>query len=637
MDEMRESTTASLVKAVPGREPWIASFDLAVAMQSGPAALRLKQAVDNETLSIAEGPGWRALFDGTLYNGQALSAALLPGVRMASNAQLVGAAYRRWGDKFLSHIEGIFAFLVVDQTRERFLAVRDRLGFQPLFYAENGETVLFSDSILALRHDSRLSISLNRAALADLLSRRFPDERETYFTEIRRLSPACQMEINLSSKLKTFATYWDPSPPGTPDDSMREADLEQFEWLFEQAVRRSLKFGNAGIFLSGGLDSVSVGAVAADLSAREGWVKPWALSVAFPDSESNEEPIQRAVASGLGLPQIVLPFAEGAGSEGLFWTNMRFNCDLAAPVHNPWRTVYQQLMRQAKEKNVKVIMTGGGGDDWLTVNSDYMADLLRQFDLMNSYRFTRSTLGSYRAPRLAIIRFMYWNSGIRPLLTRQLRRMGRSVAPERLNDLRYKKLARAKQTPDWVAEDPHLRQEMERRIEQSIQREMDRPEPSGPYGFYKFSAVSQTFAHFLISLSQEEDFEIGRQMGMRILHPYWDSQLVQFLCNVPPRLLLRGGREKGLVRQSVARRFPNLGFEKQKKVRAGAFFRSLVEQEGPEAWRRIGGAKSLTDLGIVKRSAIEDVMRQSYPSDEIFTSFRVWEVLNLESWVRAHS
>ena len=371
-------------------------------------------------------------------------------------------------------------------------------------------------------------------------------------------------------------------------------------------------------------------------SIREGWPRPWALSVAFPDPESCEEPVQRSVAAGLGLSQIMLPFAEGAGASGLFWSNMELNRSLAAPIDNPWRSVYLRLMQQAKEKGIRVILTGGGGDDWLTVNQDYMADLLGNMDYANSYRYARSMLNSYRLPRLAMLRFLFWNSGFRPLLTRRARKVGRAVAPGKLHDMRFQKFLRTKQTPEWIADDPELRHELNQRTENSILRYMERPEPEGPYGFYKFSAVSYTFSHPLNALSQEEDFAIGRQLGMRLMHPYWDDQLVQFMCKVPPRLLLRGGREKGLVRQSVARRFPKLGFERQKKVLASFLFVSKMQQEGPAAWRRIGGARSLTDLGIVNRSMIEDVMREGFSTDSMSSSFRAWELLNLESWVRAH-
>ena len=84
------------------------------------------------------------------------------------------------------------------------------------------------------------------------------------------------------------------------------------------------------------------------------------------------------------------------------------------------------------------------------------------------------------------------------------------------------------------------------------------------------------------------------------------------------------------------RSFPNLGFERQKKVLASSFFVSRVHQEGPAAWQRIGGALALTGLGIVSISTIEDLMQESLSSDSIATSWRAWEVLNLESWVRAH-
>jgi hypothetical protein len=165
---------------------------------------------------------------------------------------------------------------------------------------------------------------------------------------------------------------------------------------------------------------------------------------------------------------------------------------------------------------------------------------------------------------------------------------------------------------------------------------MREPEPSGRYGFYKRSAPAN-FVHPLASMDREEDHQAGRRVGVRVLQPYWDAELVEFLYRTPPELLLRGGREKGLVRQSVARRFPRLGFERHKKVSAVNFFRSILLTEGPPAWRKMAGVSALADLGVVAGPAMESVLATSLSSKDIRVVHRIWEVLSLEAWVRSHA
>ena len=81
--------------------------------------------------------------------------------------------------------------------------------------------------------------------------------------------------------------------------------------------------------------------------------------------------------------------------------------------------------------------------------------------------------------------------------------------------------------------------------------------------------------------------------------PYWDVDVLEMLYRIPPHLLNKGGRSKGLVRQTVARRFPQLGFERQKKVIATNLFNSMMLQDGKKAWRVLGGTQALAKLGIV--------------------------------------
>jgi hypothetical protein len=84
--------------------------------------------------------------------------------------------------------------------------------------------------------------------------------------------------------------------------------------------------------------------------------------------------------------------------------------------------------------------------------------------------------------------------------------------------------------------------------------------------------------HPLVAMELEELFEQSRRLGVRVLQPFWDAALVEFLYRTPPAMLNQTGRSKGLVRDTVARRFPRLGFETQLKVTATRFGRSVIAQ-----------------------------------------------------------
>jgi len=138
----------------------------------------------------------------------------------------------------------------------------------------------------------------------------------------------------------------------------------------------------------------------------------------------------------------------------------------------------------------------------------------------------------------------------------------------------------------------------------------------------------------VVAYELEEFYESGRELGMRLLHPFWDADLTAFLARAPVRMLIRGGRSKGLVRQSLARRFPDLGFERHRKVNATDFYRSVLTGEGRIQWKKMGGAQALAELEIVNPDLLNESMTELFEDTDPFKAYRIWYVLSLESWLR---
>ena len=141
--------------------------------------------------------------------------------------------------------------------------------------------------------------------------------------------------------------------------------------------------------------------------------------------------------------------------------------------------------------------------------------------------------------------------------------------------------------------------------------------------------------HPLMSMEHEETFEQSRRLGLRMLQPFWDVDVVEFLTRTPPELLNRGGRSKGIVRETLAKRFPDLGFERQRKVIALDFSRSLFVEEGGRAWRASGGVPALAEAGIVDPDRANRAVEASLRDPRGRDSDRIWDLLACEAWLRA--
>ena len=143
--------------------------------------------------------------------------------------------------------------------------------------------------------------------------------------------------------------------------------------------------------------------------------------------------------------------------------------------------------------------------------------------------------------------------------------------------------------------------------------------------------------HPLVAMELEEMFEMGRRLGFRYANPYWDSDVVDILYRTPPEVLMTGGRSKGVVRTTMARRFPGLGLDRQRKRGATTFFTSVIAREVPELWRRNPDLPGLAGLGIVDMHGVRSMADRAIERSDIHDLVRVWYLMNTEAWVAAHA
>jgi asparagine synthase (glutamine-hydrolysing) len=602
---------------------WLASLSDAqnVANSTGERTLSLFAAPGQTPVSSAERASCRLVFDGWLYNRQELrrqfAASLRPG---ADDAELALQAYMRWGEEALHKLKGIFALCLWDGRSGSLLCARDPLGIYPLFYAETRRELLFSTSLDVLAQHPRVPATLNRAALAEYLHNRSPEIHETFYAGIYRLPPGHVLRVRGDSR--QVYRYWNPAPQGSRIDWIRDDEVERFEAVLAQAVDRCLELGQAGIFLSGGLDSTTVATVAAQQSRLKGVAGPRALSYSVADPEWVEERVQRGVAEGLGLAQSYVSFDEAIGPKGMLLASLELCQSRPAPILNAFLPVFLHLAERGKACGCQVILTGDGGDEWFAYLPWTAADLLSARDVARLYRLWNVQRASSQAAGLALL----WRDGLRPLLGR-----AKTAALYRLAPGVMRARQGAPELPTWLMPDPALRQAFLQRHERSLE---DMRQEEGT--FYQ-RAIRYSLDHVTSSMSKELVFEEGRRMGFRLLSPFWDADLVEFLIRTPYHLRNPDGQTKGLLRRRLHHSFPQLGFNQQQKRNPVTFYTSRMVSEGRKAWQQLGGPKGLAELGIVDAAAAERESAAIFAKDEHSSSEAhwLWMMLSTEAWVQS--
>lgn len=608
---------------------WVFRVDMSQPLWSA-QILSSSAAVDHVNATV----GTTTVLCGGLLHNRAELAQLLGEDPGPDHASLIARAYEQWGEAAVERVLGSCATVICDSERRVVVAARDRLGTYPLFHAEVGSVLLCSNSIDALLAQHGVSNTLNLPAVVDHLRHVWPFAEETYFEAVRRIPPGNVLWRDENGF--RLRRYWDPAPEGQVE-WVRPDEIEQFDGLFEQAVARCLAPGPAGIFLSGGLDSVSVAAVATTTARATGDRDPLALSLAFPGPEANEEPVQRGVAAALGLEQVMFDWETAVGQRGLMRDVIDLSARAPAPLLNLWMPAYDRLAEAGRDRGCVTILGGGGGDEWLMVSPFYAADLIRRLDLTGLARLYNEHRRSHNVRTVRYLQDIVWRFGLRPLALDATVTTLQRRAPSTLRRLALRRLEN--KVPAWLAPDPALRREM---AERELRRRDEQWTASGAangagrrYPRIYFAEVRSGLEHPLVSMEFEELYWQGCRLGMHMLQPFWDPQLVAFLYRTPPELLNAGGRSKALVRRAVARRFPGLGFEHQRKIAATGVVRSLIDDEGRRVWSEFDEVGSLAGGGLVDGPSLRTRVDEILGKRETRKYYLVWDLLALESFLKA--
>lgn len=204
-------------------------------------------------------------YNGELYNFQELRAELQARGRRfvsRSDSEVLLQAFAEWGIDALPRLNGMFAFAIYDRRERRLTLARDRYGVKPLYWGRFGSTVCFGSECKAILAAPQARAELDREALLEYLTfQNFFTDR-TLFAGIRLLPPGCVLTLEPGSD-PSLSTYWDFD---FREDLAVDAEelVAEGDRLFAQAVSRQLVSDvDVGAYLSGGIDSGAITALAA--------------------------------------------------------------------------------------------------------------------------------------------------------------------------------------------------------------------------------------------------------------------------------------------------------------------------------------------------------------------------------------
>src|SRR5437588_2586469 len=307
------------------------------------------------------------VFNGEIYNFQILRTELEKlGHRFCSHGdtEVLLKAYAQWGETCLDRFAGMFAFALWDARKERLFLARDRLGVKPLYYYASPDLFLFGSEIRALLATGLIPRHLDMAGLASYLAFGAVQDPFTIIEAVRSLQPGHTLVWeNDHSETRSYWCLAEVASRPAKTANLSEA-AKAVRDLIQQAVsQRLISDVPIGAFLSGGVDSSSVGAIASELSP-----KPIeTFSVVFGDHEFCEATYSDQVAREFGChhhqielseTQLLEEIPDALGS-------------LDQPTVDGVNTYI--ISRATKEAGVTVALSGLGGDEIFAGYSSFVS------------------------------------------------------------------------------------------------------------------------------------------------------------------------------------------------------------------------------------------------------------------------
>lgn len=558
-------------------------------------------------------------FNGEIYNFRELRRRLAAegaAFRGHGDTEVLVELLARHGEACLPWLNGIFAFAAWFPEERRLLLARDGAGVKPLYWAAAGEGWAFASELKALKPVPGVDWSPDPAAIAAYLSLLYAPGDLTPARGVHKLEPGQWMEWRegAAPRIGRFAARPNEQEPHELglDDS-----IQACRSYLKQAVDRQLVSDvPLGGFLSGGVDSTALAALAVKSLGPEGYP---CFTVASPVSATlgnegfvDDYPYAERVARRLGIRlNTVSPLSASIDDvDRLVWM-------LDEPTPDPAAFMTYAISRQAREQGVKVLLSGAGGDD-----------------LFSGYRRHLAL----RSERL----WGWWPKPMRACL----RRWSAARSASRPFTRRIAKLfAHADAEPDerlagyflWLG-DASMRSMLSAgfREQLGVGRPTDllvRSMEGLPAGVTRLSRMLHLDrSYFLASHNLNYTDKMGMACGVEIRVPLLDPDLAAFAERLTDAQRVHGREAKYLLRRALRGIVPDEVLDRPKSG-FGLPLRGLFRETYAPHLRRLAESGRLDATGVFSGAGVLALL-EADRRGEVDAAYPLLGVLCVESWFR---
>ncbi len=302
------------------------------------------------------------VFNGEIYNYKELQTQLETEKQVkfitSSDTEVVLEMFRHYGEKSLDYLIGMFAFAIYNKEDSNLFLGRDHFGIKPLFYTQINETFAFSSELKTLIEIPGFDKSINHKALVSSINYRWVSGNESMFNGCFKLPPAHYISLQKNSAFK-MVKYWDLDDKETLESNELEI-VDDIAQTIESSVKRHMVADvPVSSFLSGGLDSSLISVLAKKTNHN---LSTYTIGTSDKDQKvekmPDDEKYARILAKEFDFDQNIIKIDSDIIKDLPELVRI-----LDEPIGDPAAINTYLICKAAREKGVKVLLSGMGADE----------------------------------------------------------------------------------------------------------------------------------------------------------------------------------------------------------------------------------------------------------------------------------
>jgi asparagine synthase (glutamine-hydrolysing) len=573
-----------------------------------------------------DGSVWVA-YNGEIYNFPELREELVRDghqFKSHTDTEVLVHLYEKYGPEMVNRLNGMFAFALWDTDRRELWIFRDRMGIKPLYYAQLGERLYFASEIKALLACPELTVDVDRGSLYQYLAYLYVPNPATIFKGVFKLQPGHRLCWRRGAI--RIESYWDPVYSPYFRESEQEIAERLRELLIRVTRRQLISDVPVGFFLSGGVDSSTLVACAAETHDTA----LTCFSIAYKQQHgrleqcSDDAHYARLVASHFGAvfnEVVVDPDVTGSLPK-VVW-------HLDEPIADP-AAIATFLICDAAAPSVTVLLSGQGADE---VFAGYRVHRAHKMNAL--LRLIPRTVREELAP--AWLKWLATHkdkvAGISPgLLLAFCRFSEKALRTAGLNPQEQYAVLRS-----YLLDDD-LRLLLSRGSNAETAACSYRDTFLRHFGTISGAELLNQMLYvdaktFLPDLNLAYSDKLSMACSIEVRVPFLDNEVVDFLQQVPPKMKIRGLTQKHILRKAMKGLLPKVILQRRKAA-FGLPIRSWLKNELREMLTDMLSEDRVRRRDLFDPRAVSRMIRENETGERDYT-LQLWGLLTMELWHQA--